>query len=73
VSDFFSWRRDSLLYMVVKEDLYTFIGSLPYQALSESGRKKTDFASVFLLFSPELVALAGVRMPSSNASMLIPY
>ena len=61
VSDFFSWRRDSLLYMLVKEDLYTFIGSLPYQALSESGRKKTDFASVFLLFSPELVALTGVR------------
>ncbi|RWV55122.1 hypothetical protein EPU35_18670 [Escherichia coli] len=35
--------------MLVKEDLYTFIGSLPYQALSESGRKKTDFASVFYL------------------------
>ncbi|ETE21733.1 hypothetical protein V415_13340 [Escherichia coli LAU-EC10] len=33
--------------MLVKEDLYTFIGSLPYQALSKSGRKKTDFASVF--------------------------
>ncbi|EHX26783.1 hypothetical protein ECDEC12A_4291 [Escherichia coli DEC12A] len=27
----------------------------------------------FLLSSPELVALAGVRMPLSNASMLIPY
>ncbi|ORD27352.1 hypothetical protein A4T40_23165 [Escherichia coli] len=35
--------------------------------------KKPTLRRFFLLSSPELVALAGVRMPSSNASMLIPY